>query len=284
MARRRRTELDLNFDSLTDLVTNLAGGFILLVLLLMGVTRPASSQNQPPPPPSPKENSGGDAEQKSMAPLLARVNQIKAQVKGVDQEIDKLKADLPALKNEVEALIRKAEAIQPPKPVKEEGDKPVARTVPFRPPLEQKVATNSTVAFVCQDNRISILDLKAFDREVERRKPIPIGETKITVPTGDFDVVIHNFGIGWRGDVIRKPNHAGETIQAVGDPRSRFQQAFGEMNVNQNHLQFAVFPDSFECFRRARDIGFERGFKANWEPFEPGKVVPIGPGGGKVQG
>lgn len=287
MARRRRTELDLNFDSLTDLVTNLAGGFILLVLLLMGVTRPASSQNEAPsPPPPPKESNQGDLEQKSMAPLLARVNQLKAQVRGVDQEIDKVKADLPALKDEVEALIRKAEAIQPPKPVKEEGEQPVARTVPFRPPVERDADKQTGVGFVCQDGRVSIFDSAAYDREVDRvGDKFQVGENPVTVPGGDFDVIV--FSLGGKqilyGKFQRKAGHVGETIDEFLKPDSRFQNLLNGIDNQKEYVQFVVYPDSFDAFRRCRDLVWSKKFDAQWSPIEAGAVITMGRGRGKVQ-
>ena len=47
----RKTEVELCFDSMTDLITNLAGGLILVVLLLMGMTQAAPRSPQADRPP-----------------------------------------------------------------------------------------------------------------------------------------------------------------------------------------------------------------------------------------
>ena len=46
---RRSSEVELCFDSMTDLITNLAGGLILVVMLLIGLTReaPKTLENRP---------------------------------------------------------------------------------------------------------------------------------------------------------------------------------------------------------------------------------------------
>jgi hypothetical protein len=94
MARRRRENtVSLNFDSLTDTITNLAGALILVVVLVLGMSRDAPVDPRPPPEPTQEG-------EKLMGPLVVRLERARSQMR-------KLEADVGTLESGIEDLRRK---------------------------------------------------------------------------------------------------------------------------------------------------------------------------------
>jgi hypothetical protein len=106
--RGRSTSIRFNFDSLTDTVTNLSGTLILIVVLVLGLTREMLPTIISPPPPEPSKEAGG----KPIAPLLWEIEQLKLQIRAVDEQIRNLETVLPELQQTVEELRRKAPSPQ----------------------------------------------------------------------------------------------------------------------------------------------------------------------------
>jgi hypothetical protein len=103
MPARRNTTLELNFDSLTDTITNLCGGLILLVMLVVGGSHPKLEGQDDLPPPEQKV--GGDSH---IDQLLRQMQAISAQLDQVQQETQRAESRLPDLEREIEELNRKS--------------------------------------------------------------------------------------------------------------------------------------------------------------------------------
>ena len=99
MNHRNRSHLDLSFDSLTDVVTNLVGGLILLIVVVMGMTTPRIGGVRALPPP---DNQPG-AEQ-PMNELLDRIRALQESLRVVEQDITQVEARLPELSDELGEL------------------------------------------------------------------------------------------------------------------------------------------------------------------------------------
>lgn len=106
-ARKRNSELQLNFDGLTDSVTNLVGDLILLVVLLIGVTKEAV---RAPAESLSIETGENKKAPKSIVPLLDRINLLQSELQQVHREVAQLEGRLPDLRAEVEQLLRQAAA------------------------------------------------------------------------------------------------------------------------------------------------------------------------------
>ncbi|MDG2991170.1 hypothetical protein L3556_09550 [Candidatus Synechococcus calcipolaris G9] len=72
----------------------------------------------------------------------------------------------------------------------------------------------------------------------------------------------------------------GETSQRLEQPRSQFQQTLNRLDPNRHSLIFFVRPDSFNCFRTARSIGWNQGFDVGWEPWPNERDIIFVSGGG----
>jgi hypothetical protein len=116
MPARRVSEIELCFDSMTDLITNLAGGLVLLVLLLMGMTTEGGGRADvaaAPPPPA------AGAGQKSIKPLEQQAQVLRTEIAIMDKNISSLESRLPALQAEIEALLKRAKRSAAPAPGKQ---------------------------------------------------------------------------------------------------------------------------------------------------------------------
>jgi hypothetical protein len=100
----------MNFDGLTDSVTNLVGNMILLVVLLLGVTREHIKSGPPQlaeQPPAPVTHAGP----RTLDALLLQIQALRVEISNVDREIREFEESriLP-LRDRAQALLDKAGA------------------------------------------------------------------------------------------------------------------------------------------------------------------------------
>jgi len=96
MSRRRHDKIELSFDGLTDVVTNLAGALILLVVLVLSVTRLAQAPGGAPPATSPGK--------KPIAPVIEEIYHLEQEIAAVHQQILQIEESLPELRKRVQTL------------------------------------------------------------------------------------------------------------------------------------------------------------------------------------
>jgi hypothetical protein len=91
---RRTSHIELSFDSMTDLITNLSGGLILIVLLVAGLTREATAPSQG----------------KSPTPVCEQINQLRFDVQTIDQRMSGTEQRLDAWEQDIQELCDQAAA------------------------------------------------------------------------------------------------------------------------------------------------------------------------------
>lgn len=101
MPRGRTTEIELNFDGLTDSLTNLVGTLILFVFLMFVLTRESSL----PQTASGFRDRAGGAH--SIDKLLQRAAQLQSELQVIDQQIEQQATALPQLRHRIEVLVNK---------------------------------------------------------------------------------------------------------------------------------------------------------------------------------
>jgi hypothetical protein len=137
-------------------------------------------------------------------------------------------------------------------------EKPKGKTkkVPFRPPIEKTTDKLSGGVVICENNRATVYDLNASDEGSQ-----------------------HFARQG--NQLVRKPGpeHAGETVEEVRRSDSRVAREISSFNSAKTYLQFAVFPDSYEVFRAAREAAWQGRFDVRWIPLPAGQPLEMGGGG-----
>ncbi len=283
---RRSGGPEMNFDGLTDAVTNLVGALILLVMLCMGITREAFAQDRDPRPPNPGPGSG----EKPTADLQRRINLLRAEIARVEEDVKRLEGVVPPLQKQVNELLEKARQAQPPKEEKkmEEEKKKDPKNVTYRPPFYRRVEKDQKVAFVCNKNRLYVFDLEGLNQAIKQAGFNGINkDVVLQVPRGDYNARISfvlTFTVGNTTtkipefELVLKPGKTGESIEEFMRPGSAFQQTLDRLKPQENVLQFMVYPDSYDALRDARGIAFQRKFFLKWLPQDVGEPVTVGNG------
>jgi hypothetical protein len=103
VAARRGEELELTFDSLTDVITNLVGGLIMLIVLVVGATQAKSGGV--PYLPSADNKVGGE---QPMDQLLNKIHAMSEEVQQLEKALADSEARLPKIAEEIQELKQKA--------------------------------------------------------------------------------------------------------------------------------------------------------------------------------
>lgn len=75
---------------------------------------------------------------------------------------------------------------------------------------------------------------------------------------------------------------AGESTKELILADSEFQRVIKKLNPEKYYLAFIVRPDSFEAFRRTRELALKDGFNVGWEPMNASTSISFSSGGRKV--
>jgi hypothetical protein len=82
----------------------------------------------------------------------------------------------------------------------------------------------------------------------------------------------------------RKNDAAGDTANGVQEKRSQFQRALANLDAESRSILFLVHSDSFEVFRKAREVALAKGFEIGWWPYEMESVILVSGGAGRSIG
>lgn len=107
----RRSEVELCFDSMTDLITNLAGGLILVVMLLLGLTREAPKTLESDPNSATGKKTAGE---KSTRELFKRLTALELETARVNSEITADEFMLTELNAKADELLKKVNSAKTP--------------------------------------------------------------------------------------------------------------------------------------------------------------------------
>jgi hypothetical protein len=104
----------MNFDPMTDTITNVAGAMIRLVILVLLITQPKliAPGGGVDIGPEDKGTPSDDNTGRPLRPLLAEIETLKSLIRDVERETALLERELPALRHRVEKL-RQAAAPKP---------------------------------------------------------------------------------------------------------------------------------------------------------------------------
>ncbi|WP_199302691.1 hypothetical protein [Oscillatoria sp. FACHB-1406] len=80
----------------------------------------------------------------------------------------------------------------------------------------------------------------------------------------------------------RSANAKGESSATMKEAESDFNEEIAELDPQRDYLAFIVRPDSFEAFRAARQLAWNKGFDVGWEPMNPERAIVFGSGGRAV--
>lgn len=106
MAAPRKQEIELNFDGLTDSVTNLVGALILIVVLVISITQRAVYT---PPPESVVAESGADEADRpleTIAELLRELDALNVETVRIRDGVTRIEQRIPEWRTSVDGAAR----------------------------------------------------------------------------------------------------------------------------------------------------------------------------------
>ena len=303
MAQRRVSEITFNFDSLTDLVTNLAGALIMIVLLFFGLSSERVKQAATLAEMGPKR-SGGSAPRSSL-----RVPALRVEVTEIEAKLKEQEDAVRNLRGEIAEIDRKAAREQPKEFADPGGEPGKPALVELRPPMLTTGDDLRTGAFiVVSHDRVFFLPLPDFRQkstEIQKEFVEALNQTSdpknLTfsadrrLTSGDFNIhfsaqhisktvtrtkATYSFTGGTT--LIKKPDAVGETEEQVLGPGSHYHALIDQLDPKKDAISFAVYAGGFELFRKIRSsiLKQDRSFRYNWGPLSTGDDVPIGSEGG----
>lgn len=265
MAQRRVGEVSLTFDSMTDLVTNLAGGLILLVLLLAGLTR-------------------GSARQARGGPEAPESEVLAEEVAALEQILAELRRELPKRKAEAAELRQQAASQQPREAADPEGVAGRPAVIEVRPPMVSNEDNRAPRGmFVVRKGRLFCLDLDGFEAEYDALLERPPGAgdgPRRTLRSGDFDVIFALERGVLVGTLASKPDAVGETVEQARRSDSRYRMVLNNLDPDRHFVTYFVYPDGFEQLHEFREVAQARGLRCGWQPKSAGDEVLLVRGGG----
>ncbi len=284
----------LNFDSLFDVVTNLAGALIIIVVLFAIGSHPKATAKHPDDVKAQAEAKAlsdkvEDAEAamrrltaewdearmrlarmnarlRSSTPLIENAQEAERRRKGLAEQVARMKADLDKAN---------AELLKPFEPP------PNARVFKVRPPKLRRDAKLVPIVFELAGQRVAHMDLDGMSEDALSRiramgssaqnhvLPVPIGSgefgyrldlfwkaVKISAGT-DYDLAIVPLRDRRGEDVERAVGDGSEMLNVLNRPGHRKTTHFAMLFIS---------PDSFGSYYELRDFLIGQGWDVGWEP------------------
>jgi hypothetical protein len=185
-----------------------------------------------------------------------------------------------------------------------------------RPLLEQspvaQVVDGQEFHFELRDGRVTFIDLDRLVAKVKAdariqlqmmgrslsSRPIlstvgPVGAFSIRyelgrAPASSVDSVLRNPGevtytlIGW--ELVPTRSTRGETFEMARQPLSDFARAVNSLDPRSATITLWIYPDSFDLYRRVRDLLHERGYLVAARPLPEAMPIRGSPGGSMSAG
>lgn len=238
--------------------------FVLLTLPPLIAAEPNGSQRY-------------SARKLSASALQTELAQADQRQQRLGQRATEVEAELNKLLDDVKAVQPQERQTQKP-----DAQRPEPQKVHFRPPMRRD-ATKLTLGVICEDNRISVVNYSKFREAIG---PITrIGDYRAELPDSDFHFEQRvNSPLDQPFTMTRKPGraHRGETVEEAEQAGSRFQQFLQEHDSGKYYLEFEVYPESHETFRKVRRLVWHE-YEVNWLPRVSGEPIRDGWGRGSVQ-
>ncbi|MGA2603362.1 MAG: hypothetical protein ABSG14_03965 [Verrucomicrobiia bacterium] len=161
----------------------------------------------------------------------------------------------------------------------------------FRPTPRAKITSKQGIMFECRTNELFFVDTAGLQDQVEKL----MSNLNPGVRSGDIESFLKALQgqevgnayykvdpryllVGKMGLEVR-PGVAGETMTELDDPNSKFQAIISQLDKSKQYIAFLVRDDSFNIFRKARQIADTAGFDTGWELLGIDEPIKFGEGG-----
>jgi hypothetical protein len=161
----------------------------------------------------------------------------------------------------------------------------------FRPTPRAKITSKQGIFFECRTNELFFVDKAGLDDQVEKL----MSTLNPGIRGGDLDSFLKaiqgqevgnayyrvdpRYLLVGRMGLDARPGVAGETMTELDDRNGKFQVMLSQLDKSKQYVAFLVRDDSFNIFRRARQIADEAGLETGWELLGIDEPIKFGEGG-----
>ena len=161
----------------------------------------------------------------------------------------------------------------------------------FRPTPLAKVSSKQGIFFECRNDQLFFIDKAGLDEQVEQL----MSKLNPGVRGGDlesFMKAIQGQEVGnayykvdpryllvGRMGLTPVPGAMGETPAALEAANSKYQASLALLDKDNQYIAFLVRDDSFNVFRKARQVADSLGFDTGWELLGIDEPIKFGEGG-----
>ncbi len=161
----------------------------------------------------------------------------------------------------------------------------------FRPTPRARLSSKQGIMFECRTNELFFVDTAGLQDQVEKL----MSTLNPGVRGGDIESFLKALQGQEVGNVYYKvdPRYllvgkmglearagvTGETMSELDDQGNKFQAILSQLDKNKQYVAFLVRDDSFNIFRKARQIADKAGFDTGWELLGIDEPIKFGEGG-----
>ena len=164
----------------------------------------------------------------------------------------------------------------------------------FKPTPRAKVTNKAPVFFECRNNQVFYIDKEGLDQEVKKLLDTlnpgtrsgdlaQFGKAVSGAEVGnEYYKVVPSYLLTAIMALEPKADAQGDAESKLADPGSKFQTVLRQLHHESQYVAFLVRDESFEAFRRARNVADKLNFDIGWELLGADEPIKFGAGGSVV--
>jgi hypothetical protein len=161
----------------------------------------------------------------------------------------------------------------------------------FKPTPRSVPSSKQAIFFECRDDHLFFVDKAGLDEQVEGL----MSKLNPGIRGGDlgsFQNSIQGQEVGnlyykvdpryllvGRMSLEPRTGDTGEAVSELGNPDSKFEAMLTLLDKDKQYIAFLVRDDSFNVFRKARQVADSLGLDTGWELLGVGEPIKFGEGG-----
>jgi hypothetical protein len=161
----------------------------------------------------------------------------------------------------------------------------------FRPTPLAKTSSKQGFFFDCRNNQLFFVDKAGLDEQVEemmsRLNPGvrggDLGSFLKAIQGQEVGNVYYtldpNYLLVGKMALRARPGASGERLADIENPKSKYQTILSGLDKDKQYIAFLVRDDSFNVFRKARQVADNVGLDTGWELLEIDDPIQFGEGG-----
>jgi hypothetical protein len=161
----------------------------------------------------------------------------------------------------------------------------------FRPTPRAKITSKQGIFFECRTNQLFYVDYAGLQDQVDKltstlNPGVRSGDIESFLKAlqgqevgNEYYKVDPRYLLVGKVGLEARPGVPGETIGELENPSSKFQSILSQLVKSNQYIAFLVRDDSFNIFRKARQVADATGFDTGWELLGIDEPIKFGEGG-----